>query len=152
MADSFYPVISPSRSQVLTTFFLVRFLREVHGRVTAGHRLEEESLSASVGHEVERSHLLQVDELIARCPVHVYLLVVMDGVEILSRFGSLALETDVELAEVAQHDFLSVEQHLTHAVHRLSQHGLDVCTAVHGAMRSNVLAEFAHRNVFGYLW
>ena len=73
------------------------------------------------------------------------------GVEGFQTFRSLALDADAEHAQVAHFDALSFEQHFTHAVHGLHQHGIDVCTVVLGSVAGDVLGKLVQRQDVGVL-
>lgn len=62
----------------------------------------------------------------------------MAGLKV-SRFSAPpALDADAEHAQIAHLDALSLQQHLTHAVHGLHQHGIDVGAVVLGSVAGDV--------------
>lgn len=62
----------------------------------------------------------------------------MAGLKV-SRFSAPpALDADAEHAQVAHLDALSLQQHFTHAVHGLHQHGIDVGAVVLGSVAGDV--------------
>lgn len=60
------------------------------------------------------------------------------GVKGFQVFRPPALDADAEHAQVAHLDALSLQQHFTHAVHGLHQHGIDVGAVVLGSVAGDV--------------
>ena len=65
--------------------------------------------------------------------------------------GSVRGEKEREITEVAQTDFLALEQHLTHAVYGNVEDGADVSSRINTAMRGDVLGKLLDGHDVGVL-
>ena len=97
------------------------------------------TLLVSVGNDVEHGVLLQVLEALARYPHHVHLLHADVGVVLASSLRALALQGDVELAELAQLHLLSCQEHFSEALHRLAEDGLHILSVIDVVVVTDVL-------------
>ena len=124
---------------------------QVHGGFARLDALQQDLGGTARGHEVEHGTLQEVAEAVAGCPVHVELLNVDGGVEGFHTFRPLTLDADAEYAQVTHFDAFSFQQHLTHAVHGLHQHGIDVGAVVLGSVAGDVLGKLVQRQDVGVL-
>ena len=116
--------ISAATIAVIATIRIDRQV-EVNVGLALSDGLQHSSLSAAASHEVELGIVDQVLELLARLPLNLHLVDVLRR-KLVGSLCALGAKQEREITQVAQADFLALEQHLSHAVHCHVEDGADV--------------------------
>ena len=103
-------------------------------------------LCLSAGHELEGGLAAEVPEELAGLPADVDSLDVA-GVEVVGGLGTLALESSLEVAEVAELDAFAFEQEFLQAVDGLGEEPDDVASAIDAAVVGDVAGEVVDVNI-----
>ena len=98
---------------------------EVNVGLALSDGLQHSSLSAAASHEVELGVVDQVLELLARLPLNLHLVDVLRS-KLVGSLCALGAEQEREVTQVAQTNLLTLEQHLSHAIHCHVEDGADV--------------------------
>ena len=94
--------------------------------------------------------IAKVLELLTRLPLNLHTGDVLRG-ELVSILSTLRGEKEREITEVAQTDFLALEQHLTHAVYGDVEDCADVGSRINTTMRGDVLGKLLDGHDVGVL-